>query len=195
MKIHTSLVLIGLLAPQIFAQGKQNASTTNSNIRPSGEITLKFQRTIEIPEIERLNDAGILEIFPGDTIHLEFQDVDGELVQPKVVAQVTDPKRTITFNMTQDESMTMLSRTTEIQKTIAVDCAHRGLGSDEFFPTVLQPTEKGLSSFDSWPNSVWVIRLSNIEVTSRSASDVYEEKVSKQHPDESDSEQGAAANP
>jgi hypothetical protein len=36
---------------------------------------------------------------------------------------------------------------------------------------------------DSWPNSVWALRLSNIEVTSKPAVEVYKEKVSKSRPE------------
>jgi hypothetical protein len=101
------------------------------------------------------------------------------LVRPKVVAKVAHPKRTITFKMTQDESTTMLTRTTDIEQTVAVDCTHHGINSEGFSPTNLRPTEKGLSSFDSWPNTVWILRLSNIEVTAKPASEVYEDRVSK----------------
>ena len=92
---------------------------------------LKFERKIEISEIKRFKD-GVLELFPGDTVHLEFAEKDGDLVNPKVVVKVEHPKRTITFKMTQDESITMLFRESAIQKTVAMNCEHRGLGSDEF---------------------------------------------------------------
>lgn len=45
--------------------------------------------------------------------------------------------------------------------------------------TNLRPTEKGLASFDSWPGSVWSLKLTNIEVSNRSAQEVYTEKVKK----------------
>ena len=49
---------------------------------------------------------------------------------------------------------------------------------------------------DSWPNSVWILRLSNIEVTSRPASEVYEEKVSQgRQSDQNNSEQGGGGQP
>jgi hypothetical protein len=178
MKAWSSLFLL-LLTSALGAQGQQEAGNSDPNIRPAGEVVLKFERKIEIPEIKRFREDGVLELFPGDTVHLEFEGEKGNLVRPKVVAKVTDPTRTITFKMTQDESITMLYRETGIQKTVALDCAHRGLRSETFSPTNLHPTEKGLKAFDSWPNSVWILRLSNIEVTSKSPSEVYKEKVSK----------------
>jgi len=183
----TSSLLIFLLAAAFGqAQEQKEVSQLDPNVRPAGEVVLKFERKIKIPEIKRFSADGVLEMFPGDIVHLEFEDDGGKLVRPKVVAEVKAPARTMTFKMTQDESITMLSRTSKIQKTVAVDCLHRGLGSEDFFPTNLRPTEKGLGAYDSWPNSVWIIRLSNIEVTSKPASEVYEEKVSRSRKEEPD---------
>jgi hypothetical protein len=62
---------------------------------------------------------------------------------------------------------------------VALDCTHRGIGREDFSPTNLIPTEKGLGSFDSWPNSVWILHLSKIEVTSKPASEIYKEKTAQ----------------
>jgi len=176
---------ITLILPFLFsllssAQEKPKKETVNPNVRPESELILKFHHKIKIVRTKRLDDSGVLHLFPGDTVHLEFQKLKGKLVNPKVVEEIKHPKRSITFEMTQDESITMLFRKTQIQKTVAVDCEHRGLRSDKFAPTNLQPTEKGLMIGDSWPNTVWAIKISNIRVSSKSAEQVYREKVSKQ---------------
>ena len=178
MKAAISLVAVGLSLSFAIAQEPPKAPGADPNIRPAGDVTLKFERKIEVPEIKRF-EGGVLELFPGDTVHLEFENDGGKLVRPRVVEEVKEPTRTITFAMTQDASTTMLSRNTKIQQTVAMDCTHRAIGSEEFSPTNLNPTEKGLSAFDSWPNSVWMLRLSKIEVTSESAAEVYEERASK----------------
>ncbi|CAN5688207.1 hypothetical protein BH11VER1_BH11VER1_33690 [soil metagenome] len=191
-KTVTSLAILSFLVLRSHAQDGQGAANSDPNIRPAGEVVLKFERKIKIKEIKRFED-GVLELFPGDTVHLEFEEKGGSLVSPKVVPKVQYPKRTITFKMTQDESITMLYRESEIQKTVALDCEHMGMGSEEFFRTNLNPTEKGLMAGDSWPNSVWLLRLSNIEVTSRTASEVYQEKVSKRSPPNQDKSEAGGA--
>lgn len=187
MKNISISILVCLVASIAVAEEEKEGAKVEPNTRPAGEVVLKFERKIEIPEIKRFSEDGVLEIFPGDVVHLEFQEVDGKLVNPQVVAKVSNPKRTITFKVTQDESITMLSRTSEIQQTVALDCAHRELGSEGFTPTNLRPTEKGLGSYDSWSNTVWMFRLSNIEVTSKSASEVYEGKISIRQDEENES--------
>lgn len=105
---------------------------------------------------------------------LEFDEAG----KPHIASEGNDPKRTVTFSMSQDAQITMLTRKTKMQKTVAMDCSHRGLGTDQFSRTNLRPTEKGLAAFDSWPGTVWTLRLSDFEVTDRSASEVYRERVS-----------------
>jgi hypothetical protein len=149
------------------------------NTRPvrQFELTLKGgeTRTVDVPEGEYLAEDGTLTLCPGDTIHLEFDEAG----KPQVVSEVKDPRRTVTFSMSHKEDMTMLSRSTKMKETVAMDCTHRGVGSEKFARTNLHPTEKGLAAFDSWPGSVWTLKLSNFEVTDRSASEVYQERVSK----------------
>jgi hypothetical protein len=149
------------------------------NRRPKGELTLSLKggqtKTVEIPEGDYLAEDGTLTLFPGDTVHLEFDEAG----KPHVVGEVKHAKRTITFSMSQVEDITMLMRKTQMQETVAMDCTHRGLGGDKFSRTNIWPTEKGLASSDSWPGTVWTLRLSNFEVTDRPASEVYEERVSK----------------
>jgi len=170
----TVLALLAVVTSRLVAED----AGSDPNVRPAGEVVLKFEHKIDIAEIQRFKD-GVLQLFPGDTVHLEFEEKDGNLVSPGVVAKVEHPERTITLKMTQDESITMLFRESAIQKTVAMDCEHRGLGNEDFFRTNLYPTENGLAAGDSWPNSVWILRLSNIEATSKPASEVYEEKVSQ----------------
>ena len=153
------------------------------NTREAKEITLALEgggeKKVKVPQGQHLSPDGTLTLYPGEEIHLEFQEAEGKLAIPRVVAKVAAPHRTITFSMTQKAEITMLFRKTKIQQTVAMDCEHRGLGSDKFFRTNLFPTEKGLAAGDSWPGTVWTLRLSNFEVTDQSATKAYEERVSK----------------
>ena len=134
---------------------------------------------LKIPKGEFLSADGVLTLYPGDKVHLEFEKQGEKLANPTLVAEVTHPERTITFEMSHKEGTAILMRTTEIQQTVALDCTHCAIGSDEFARTNLIPTEKGLASFDSWPGTVWIVRLSNLEVSDRPAMEVYQEKVGK----------------
>jgi len=153
------------------------------NTRPERKLTLSLDsgetKIVEVPKGKYLTEDGILTLYPGDTIHLEFDEQKEIGGKPHIVSKVIDPKRTITFSMSHKKGLTMLIRKSKMQETVAMDCTHRGLGVDKFSRTNLRPTEKGLAAYDSWPDTVWTIRLFNFDVTDRPASEVYLERVSK----------------
>jgi hypothetical protein len=103
------------------------------NTRPERKLTLSLEggrtETVQIPKGDYLSEDGTLTLHPGDTIHLEFDDTG----KPNVVSEVKVPKRTITFSMSQKEDITMLTRKTQMQETVAMDCTHRGLDTAEIF--------------------------------------------------------------
>ncbi|MGB6220929.1 hypothetical protein [Haloferula sp.] len=149
------------------------------NTRKARELTLSLgegrTEVVNVPEGEILTADGVLTLVPGETVHIEF-DEEGH---PSITHKVKNPQRTVTFKMTNKDGITMLFRETRVQKTVAMDCENRGLGSPDFSRTNLHPTEKGLMAGDSWPGSVWTLRLSNFEVTDRSAQEVYSERVAR----------------
>lgn len=172
-----------LLATAPLGQLKAQDSSASPNRRPASAIKVVqpdgSKQEVKLPARELLATDGSLTLYPGDEVHLEFEEKNGKLTNPKVVASVATPDRTITFEMTQEKEITMLTRTTKIQQTVAMDCGTRSGKRDVYFNTNIRPTEKGLASFDSWPSSVWSIKLTNIEVSDRSAQEVYMEKVKK----------------
>lgn len=149
------------------------------NTREARELELSLSdgttKKVAVPEGLYLDQEGVLTLYPGDIVHLEFDDQGA----PKVVSKVENANRTVTFKMSQSEKITMVNRTTKMKETVALDCTHRGLGDDDFHRTNLHPTANGLASFDSWPSSVWTVKMSNFEVTDKPASEVYEERISK----------------
>ena len=74
------------------AQIAKKKTKIDPNIRPESEVVLKFEHKIKILETKRFNDKGVLLLFAGDTVHLEFEEVKGKLVRPKVVDKVNIPR-------------------------------------------------------------------------------------------------------
>lgn len=136
-------------------------------------------KKVTVPKGEFMSADGVLTLYPGDTVHVEFQKEGEKLGGPTIVAEVTHPERTITFAMSHQKGIAFLMRTTEMQETVAFDCTHCAIGSDDFARTNLIPTEKGLAAGDSWPGNVWIVRVMNLEVSKRPAMEVYQEKVGK----------------
>lgn len=153
------------------------------NLRPAHDVELALEgggkKKMAVPKGNYLSADGTLTLYAGDTVNLEFSKEGEKWGAPKVVTEIKNPDRTITFSMTQKAEATMLMRSTKIQSTVAMDCQNCGIDSNSFGRTNLNPTEKGFASADGWPGTVWILRLSNFEVTERPASEVYEERCRK----------------
>ena len=152
------------------------------NKRQEREIELTLadgsKKKAIVPAGEYLSKAGALYLYPGDTVHLEFQDTDGKLKDPIVVAEVKNPARTLTFALTQDFGLTTLKRSGEIQQTVAVDAYAQILGQKAYKQyRDIYPTEKGEPNEFAWAEGAWHIKIDKIEVTEKSANDAYTERA------------------
>jgi hypothetical protein len=151
----------------------------NKRTERSETITLEdgSKKEMTVPAGDILSADGILDLYPGDTIHLEFSKSGETLVKPKVVASVTKPEQTITFHFAVSGGGITLKRTTKIQKTVALDCFEKAVDSEKH--TLSQsffPTEKGQTEEQTWPNKIWHLQMKNIEVTDKTAEQVFNER-------------------
>ncbi|MDA8991998.1 hypothetical protein N9F61_00995 [Akkermansiaceae bacterium] len=140
------------------------------------EITLQGQvkKTVTVPAGKFFSEEGVLNLYPGDTVHLQFSGVGST---PKVVAEITKPENTITFKFTHDAGGAKLLRTMKIQKTVALDCYEGVVDSEEWVRSAsVAPVEKGQKDEYAWPNEIWRIQIKNIELTEKSAEQAFRER-------------------
>ena len=153
------------------------------NMRPEKDLELEMEdgskKTMKVPASEYLSWDGTLILYAGETVHLEFAKDGDKWGDAEVVAEVKHPERTITFSLTRTPQLTSLNRKTTMQETVAVDCGSREVDSEDFARNNLIPTEKGKEATDSWGGAVWCVRLTNIDVSTRPALEVYEERLAK----------------
>jgi len=151
------------------------------NMRPAREVELALEdgssKKMPVPKGFYLSPEGTLTLYAGDTVHLEFAKEGENWGAPKVVTEVKNPERTITFAFSHQANMTLLNRTTKIQSAVVMDSMTCALDSDEFTRVGLYPTEKGQDATDSWPSKVWILQLSKFEVTDRPAGEAYGERA------------------
>ena len=136
--------------------------------------------TVTIPAGQYLSKAGMLELYIGDTVHLEFQMADGQLSakDPIIVVEVKKPEQTMTFEFINDRGTPTLKRSSKIQKTVAFDCQIQTNGSAEFTKEKrIAPTNKGKSDEFAWLPGLLRIQFSNFSVNDRSIDDEYADRI------------------
>ncbi|MGC6427854.1 MAG: hypothetical protein ACON5H_12780 [Akkermansiaceae bacterium] len=136
--------------------------------------------TVTVPAGKYFSKDGTLDLYIGDTIHLEFQKVEGQLSaeNPIIVEEVTKPEQTMTFALSNEEGMTLLKRSGKVQKTVAFDCQIQNAGETGFTREIkVSPTSKGSSDEFAWPASVWRVQFSKFSVNDRSIDDEYADRI------------------
>lgn len=135
------------------------------------------EQELNVPAGDILNETGILDLYIGDQVHLEFKKSGGVFSDPKIVASVKKPEQTITLSFQITEDGHTLTRTTQIQQTVALDCYEMHVGAEEFSKNQsFFPTEKGQKEEQTWSKNVWHLQLRNIAVTTKPAADVFQER-------------------
>lgn len=136
------------------------------------------KQTITIPAGKFLTKDGKLDLYVGDIVHLEFQLIDGKFTSPDVVAEITKPQQTATFELINEGGMTTLKRSSKIQKTVAVNCSTQNHGAAAYEKALdIYPISKAGSDEFAWPGNVWHVQLSKIEVSEKTADEVFAERA------------------
>ena len=136
------------------------------------------KQTVTIPAGKFLTKDGKLDLYVGDTVHLEFQLSDGKLSNPEIVAEIVKPEQTATFELINEGGMTTLKRSSKIQKTVAVDCSTQSHGATEYQKALdIYPISKAGSDEFAWPGNVWHVQLSKIEISDKTADEVFAERA------------------
>jgi len=141
----------------VFSQTQDAAA-----IRPAKQITMNFakgeKQVIHLAEGHYISQ-GVITLFPGDSILVEFEIVNSAPKNPKVVAKMSHPERTLELKMTQDADITMVSRNSGFAQKLTMDCYFLLLNSDFENHANMYPMEKGMGSYDSFDPKAYCIKF------------------------------------
>ena len=121
-----------------------------------------FDKTFDaLPVVQ---DAGV-SIYSGTTVLFEADEVDGRLVNLRLVSEIADPERTISSRLEQDEKGHMLLVTTNpFSKHLRVRMGIMPLGLDRLVKTSSCPVIAGGSSYEMWPYPVFQVYLADMRL-------------------------------
>ena len=102
---------------------------------------------------------GVITLYPGDKIIVEFDLVDSQPANPRVVKAITHPERTLELEMTQDKGLTGVNRKSGFAKKLTMDSYFLTLGSDFKNHANMYPLDKTLPCFDGFEPKTYCIKL------------------------------------
>jgi Zn-dependent metalloprotease len=85
--------------------GQVNAQTDKANIRPAFELKLNVNDSIfynaSMSESKYIINDSIIQIFPGEKLFVEAENVNNKLTNFKVVNEIKDKSKTLVFDFKQ----------------------------------------------------------------------------------------------
>jgi hypothetical protein len=136
---------------------------TGTIIRSAKDIVLHL-KDAKSPTTIHLADApyisqDVITLYPGDKIIVEFDLVDSQPKNPRVVKEITHPERTLELEMTQDKDITAVNRKSGFAKKLSMDSYFFTLGSDFKNHANMYPLDKSLPCFDSFEPKTYCIKF------------------------------------
>ena len=131
-------------------------------------ITLKdeegkpFDRVFEVMPV--VQPEGV-SVYAGHEVLVEADVEDGRLVNLRRVEAVTDPSRTISSRLEQDENGNMMLVTRNpFDKPLRIRMGMMPMGHDGLFRTSSCPVRPGMSTYEMWSHPIFQIYLGDMRL-------------------------------
>ena len=111
-------------------------------------------------------EGNNLQLYPGEEIYLEAEVDNGTIKAVKVVKENLHPEKTITIGFTQvvenkQHEMMMLKIVNPFNQELSYKAKILPFKSNAWTPTTVLPVRAGISSFETWPDIITSIVLSD----------------------------------
>jgi hypothetical protein len=104
---------------------------------------------------------AFFSVLAGQTVLIEGDIVDGRLVNMVAVDRVRDPARTLTASFKQGPQGMMLKVTNPFDQDLRFNMGIMPLDGEDVFKTSSCPVRAGMALFESWPQPLFQVLLSN----------------------------------
>lgn len=107
-----------------------------------------------------------MQIYPGETIHVEVEQDNGIIKAMKAVKEIKHPGKTLTIRFSQKSEnkiyqMMMLEIKNPFSKNLTYNAKMFLLKQNRWVNTSVLPVMAGLSAFETWPDIIISLGLGN----------------------------------
>jgi hypothetical protein len=144
----------------------------NNNVLPERQIyklNLPVDKgsvyEMDVPASPYVQKNSIVQIYPGETIYLEAEERDGNLLLTSV-KKIEHPEKTITVTCIQNiknkkHEGIMLKVDNPFKKDLVYTAMIFPMNANKWLHSNVLPVNAGLSSFELWPDVILTIGLAN----------------------------------
>ena len=166
-----------LLTTFIFLSFAATSQDTSALTRQPYLLTLAVdkQTTYEesITAIPYLFPNRSMQIYPGETVYLEVEVKDANIISMKAVKEVTKPSSTLVIKFKQNSDKGVhqsMALTVEnpFDLVLGYEALMFPLKTKKFVKTSIYPVQPGLAGIEMWPDLITTLALGNWKFKPRS---------------------------
>jgi hypothetical protein len=131
------------------------------NLKLNNKEVLAF----DFPKIPYVAE-GYINVLMGEKIYVEFDEAANTLTNARYVEQIKAAEKTVTFELTQTDSGTILSVKNPFSKDIIYDCLIQNYKTDGLQKTSIIPVKAKIMSFEMWGQPIPQVVISNVRFVS-----------------------------
>jgi hypothetical protein len=122
---------------------------------------------------------GLLNIVAGEKLYFEANEKEDRLVDIKKVDKITYPEKTITFDFKQvvdspQKTFMLLSISNPFKKALKLKILTHQMNKDGFQFTSSCPVLPGQTNYESWPNIIYQLALSDFQLLDTKTAEKFE---------------------
>lgn len=107
-----------------------------------------------------------IQLYPGETIYIEVEQENGIIKSMTAVKENKNPAKTVTISLTQSvkkkvHELMMLKVSNPFPQKLVYEAKFFAWPENHWIESDVLPVESGLSGFESWPDIIISIGLSN----------------------------------
>jgi hypothetical protein len=105
-----------------------------------------------------------IQLYPGETVFIQVEQIDGAIKTIKAVKEITDSANTLTISFNQitngkEHQQMMLKVTNPLPYQLSYKAIIFLMQNKKWVPTEVYPVRAGLSGFESWPEIITSISI------------------------------------
>jgi hypothetical protein len=163
------ILIIMLVLINSYVSNAQNEKTIRENFVLELAVDGKQYYVDTIKSAAYFVADKVLQIYPGDNLLIEATINADTITSMKVVKENRNPKNTIEISFDQEveakvHKMMMLKIKNPFEQELSYDAIMYVVGKDTWLKTSTIPIKPGLTNFETWPNVIISLGLSNWEL-------------------------------
>jgi len=167
MNLFLALILCSF---SILLNAQDNARLNRDRFKLVLAVDSNASYDLDVKSSAYLNGPNVLQLYPGEKVYLEIEEVNGVISNITSVKENKNPDRTIEVSFYQDvKSGKNAGMILKINNPFKMNLTYSAkiflMKESKWVETSVMPVRAGLSSFETWPDVIVTIALKDWQLS------------------------------